>query len=95
MVILTYERESVLQSSLQRLNQLPYLNKVVVVWNGDRPPSKETVWPKLAAPVAFVRMERNSLNNRFLPFDLIETEAVLSLDDDVYLTQAEMVLAFR
>ena len=32
-VMLTYEREQVLLESLARLNGLPYLNKVVVVWS--------------------------------------------------------------
>jgi alpha-1,4-N-acetylglucosaminyltransferase EXTL3 len=37
----------------------------------------------------------NSLNNRFVPFDAIETEAILSMDDDVYLRHDEIVFAFR
>ena len=42
-----------------------------------------------------VRAERNSLNNRFLPFTNIETEAVLSIDDDVHLRHDEIQFAFR
>ena len=42
-----------------------------------------------------LRMSRNSLNNRFLPFDGIETEAILSMDDDVYLRHDEIVFGFR
>ena len=42
-----------------------------------------------------VKGEKNSLNNRFLPFDLIDTEAVLSMDDDIYLRDDEIELAFR
>ena len=38
---------------------------------------------------------KNSLNNRFLPLDLIDTEAVLSMDDDIYLRFDEIELAFR
>ena len=38
---------------------------------------------------------RNSLNNRFLPFDSIETECVLSLDDDVVLSHERIVFGFR
>lgn len=37
----------------------------------------------------------NSLNNRFLPFDEIETDAVLSVDDDVHLRQDEILFGFR
>ena len=39
--------------------------------------------------------EKNSLNNRFLPYEQIETEAVLSIDDDVYVRHDEIQFAFR
>ena len=42
-----------------------------------------------------VRAERNSLNNRFLPYSEIETEAVLSVDDDAHLRHDEIVFGFR
>ena len=38
---------------------------------------------------------KNSLNNRFLPFKEIETDAVLSVDDDAHLRHDEILLAFR
>ncbi|CAH4030754.1 unnamed protein product [Pieris brassicae] len=94
-VILTYEREAVLAAALARLRGLPYLNKVVVVWNGVTGPSPSMTWPESGAPVAVVRTPRNSLNNRFLPYHLIETEAVLCVDDDAHLRHDEIVFAFR
>lgn len=42
-----------------------------------------------------IRAERNSLNNRFLPYSEIETEAVLSVDDDAHLRHDEIVFGFR
>ncbi|KAG7294998.1 hypothetical protein JYU34_022594 [Plutella xylostella] len=92
-VILTYEREAVLAAALARLRGLPYLNKVVVVWNGRAPPTMS--WPESGAPVQVVRGARNSLNNRFLPHHLLETEAVLCVDDDAHLRHDEIVFAFR
>lgn len=38
-------------AALGRLNNLPYLNKVIVIWNGPTPPNPSTVWPKLSAPI--------------------------------------------
>lgn len=35
------------------------------------------------------------MNNRFLPFDAIETEAVLSVDDDAHLRHDEIMFGFR
>ncbi|KAG6460744.1 exostosin-3 isoform X2 [Manduca sexta] len=94
-VILTYEREAVLAAALARLRGLPYLNKVVVVWNGPSAPGAVSSWPESGAPVAVVRAGRNSLNNRFLPYSLIDTEAVLCVDDDAHLRHDEIVFAFR
>lgn len=50
-VMLTYEREEVLMNSLERLNGLPYLNKVVVVWNSPKLPSEDLVWPDIGVPI--------------------------------------------
>lgn len=50
-VMLTYEREEVLMNSLERLNGLPYLNKVVVVWNSPKLPSEDLLWPDIGVPI--------------------------------------------
>ncbi|NWR42458.1 EXTL3 protein, partial [Regulus satrapa] len=94
-VMLTYEREEVLMNSLERLNGLPYLNKVVVVWNSPKLPSEDLLWPDIGVPIMVVRTEKNSLNNRFLPWDQIDTEAILSIDDDAHLRHDEIMFGFR
>lgn len=94
-VMLTYEREAVLISSLARLHGLPYLNRVVVVWNSPSPPAEDLRWPDIGVPIEVVRGEKNSLNNRFLPFSSIETEAILSVDDDSHLRHDEIIFGFR
>ncbi|ETN76162.1 hypothetical protein NECAME_03535 [Necator americanus] len=93
-VLLTYNRDAVLAASLERLHRLPYLNKVIVIWNNV---AREPLgaWPRLHVPVEFIKVAKNSLNNRFVPWDRITTEAVLSLDDDIDLKQHEIVFAFR
>ncbi|KAJ8322301.1 hypothetical protein KUTeg_000772, partial [Tegillarca granosa] len=50
-VMLTYERETVLISALQRLKGLPYLNKVIVVWNNPVPPPPGLRWPEIHVPI--------------------------------------------
>lgn len=121
--MLTYEREQVLINSLARLYGLPYLNKVLVVWNSPKPPVEDLKWPDIGVPIhviliyylikslyifkyhikiyfsnifeQVIKAPRNSLNNRFLPFDAIETEAVLSIDDDAHLRHDEVMFGFR
>lgn len=41
----------VLIESLARLNGLPYLHKVIVVWNSPRPPSAELKWPEIGVKI--------------------------------------------
>ncbi|EEB17816.1 conserved hypothetical protein [Pediculus humanus corporis] len=94
-VMLTYEREQVLINSLSRLYGLPYLNKIIVVWNSPKPPLEDLQWPDIGVPIHVVKTSRNSLNNRFLPYDAIETEGVLSVDDDAHLRHDEIIFGFR
>ncbi|XP_050542676.1 exostosin-3 isoform X2 [Daktulosphaira vitifoliae] len=93
-VILTYERDQVLMNSLSRLNGLPYLNKVIVVWNSPKPPLEDLRWPEIGVPIHVIHAAKNSLNNRFLPYEAIETEAVLSVDDDAHLRHDEIMFGF-
>lgn len=50
-VMLTYEREQVFINSLARLYGLPYLNKVLVVWNSPKPPTEDLKWPDIGVPI--------------------------------------------
>jgi len=94
-IMLTYERDEVLMQAVLRLKDLPHLNKVIVVWNSPKQPSLDLQWPEIGVEVAVVRTKFNSLNNRFIPYDIIETDAVLSLDDDAHLRHDEILFGFR
>ncbi|XP_022918959.1 exostosin-3 [Onthophagus taurus] len=94
-LMLTYEREQVLLDSIARLRGLPYLNTVVVVWNSPKAPAQELRWPDIGVPVHVIKAARNSLNNRFLPLDNLQTEAILSVDDDAHLRHDEIMFGFR
>ena len=65
-VMLTYEREQVLISSLSRLYGLPYLNKVVVVWNSPTSPKEDLRWPDIGVPIEVLKVEKNSLKHSTL-----------------------------
>ena len=54
------------------------------------------LWPKTTKPIRIVRTEANKLSNRFFPYSEIETEAVLSMDDDiVMLTPDELEFGYQ
>ena len=42
-----------------------------------------------------VKVAKNSLNNRFIPYDVIDTDAIFSIDDDVEMRHDEILLGFR
>ncbi|XP_051164279.1 exostosin-2 [Leptopilina boulardi] len=96
-VILTYDRLELLFSLINKLVKVPSLSKVLVIWNNqnkDPPPS--STWPKLLKPLKVIRTKENKLSNRFYPYDEIETEAILSIDDDIImLTTDEVEFAFE
>lgn len=99
-VILTYKREQNLINLLGTYVNLPYLNSILIIWNEiNTEPSREFKI-KFKSQIDTKRMriiksKTNSLNNRFIPYDLIETDAILSLDDDLMLRPDEILFAFR
>lgn len=96
MVVLTYDRTELLLKTLNRFKGMAYLNKILVVWNGvRRKPPSDLLWPDVGVPIDVVRVSKNSLNNRFVPYDAIETDAILSIDDDTPLRPDEIVFGFR
>ena len=72
------------------------IDKLVVVMNAPgaaEPP--RTAWPKLYCPIEVFLIEKNTLNNRFLPLPSIRTDAVLSLDDDISLEPHEIEFGYE
>jgi glucuronyl/N-acetylglucosaminyl transferase EXT1 len=95
-ILLVHDRFDVLFKTLQRsLLYTTRLDKVIVVMNQpvNEPPMAQ--WPQLYCPIEVYRMESNSLQNRFLPFPSIRTNAILSLDDDVQLDAREIEFGFE
>lgn len=54
------------------------------------------MWPKTDVSLKVVQTSANKLSNRFFPYKEIETEAILSLDDDIHmLTLDEIEFGFQ
>lgn len=99
-IILTFNRERLLISVLLEYFKLPYLNQIIVVWNSvDTKPTdvlyllfKDELKNK---QLRIVFGKKNSLGDRFLPYNFIRTDAIISLDDDTQLRNDEIIFAFR
>uniref|UniRef100_UPI00358EA983 exostosin-2 isoform X2 n=1 Tax=Myxine glutinosa TaxID=7769 RepID=UPI00358EA983 len=96
-VILTYDRLDSLLRVVTEIARTPSLAKVLVVWNNqNKNPPPSTVWPRLNVPLRVVQTQENKLSNRFFPYEEIETEAVLAIDDDIImLTPDELQFGYE
>ncbi|XP_012254638.2 exostosin-2 [Athalia rosae] len=89
-VILTYDRLESLFVLITKLVKVPSLSKVLVIWNNQhKDPPHPSKWPKISRPLKVIQTKENKLSNRFYPYDEIETEAMLSIDDDIVMLTAD------
>lgn len=89
-VILTYDRLESLFVLITKLVKAPSLSKVLVIWNNQhKDPPHPSKWPKINRPLKVIQTKENKLSNRFYPYDEIETEAMLSIDDDIVMLTAD------
>ncbi|XP_065191203.1 exostosin-1a-like [Sycon ciliatum] len=82
---------------LKQLASTPTLEKVIVVWTGNVPPPKTRKWPKMSQPIEVVTVpdgQRNGVS-RFISDKRINTDAILSLEEDTRLNVDEVNFAFR
>ena len=55
-----------------------------------------SLWPKINKPLKVIQTKANKLSNRFYPYPEIETEAILTIDDDiVMLTSDELEFGYE
>ncbi|CAO2579792.1 Ext2 [Lemmus lemmus] len=96
-IVLTYDRVESLFRVITEVSKVPSLSKLLVVWNNqNKNPPEESLWPKIRVPLKVVRTAENKLSNRFFPYDEIETEAVLAIDDDIImLTSDELQFGYE
>ena len=96
-VILTYDRLASLYQVVKSVSETPSLAKILIIWNNqEKDPPPITDFPAINKPIKIIKTKANLLTNRFFPFNEIDTEAVLSMDDDiVMLTNDELEFAFQ
>uniref|UniRef100_A0A671VUT9 Exostosin glycosyltransferase 1 n=1 Tax=Sparus aurata TaxID=8175 RepID=A0A671VUT9_SPAAU len=67
---------------------------IIVLWNCDKPLPAKHRWPATSVPVIVIEGENKVMSSRFLPYETIVTDAVLSLDEDTVLSTTEVDFAF-
>uniref|UniRef100_A0A3B5A5N1 Exostosin-1b n=1 Tax=Stegastes partitus TaxID=144197 RepID=A0A3B5A5N1_9TELE len=68
--------------------------QIIVLWNCDKALPAKHRWPATSVPVIVIEGENKVMSSRFLPYDTIVTDAVLSLDEDTVLSTTEVDFAF-
>nr|XP_033794064.1 exostosin-1-like [Geotrypetes seraphini] len=71
-----------------------YCRQIIVLWNCEKPLPPQNKWPSTPVPLNVIEGDNKMMSSRFFPYDLIQTEAVLSLDEDSVLSTNEIDFAF-
>ncbi|XP_072304281.1 LOW QUALITY PROTEIN: exostosin-1b [Eucyclogobius newberryi] len=71
-----------------------YCAQIIVLWNCDKPLPAKHRWPATSVPVVVIEGENKVMSSRFLPYETIVTDAILSLDEDTVLSTTEVDFAF-
>lgn len=71
-----------------------HVARIVVLWTHDRPPPSLSKWPSTPVPTNIIQPQHKTISVRFYPHSIIQTDAVLSLDEDAILTTEEVDFAF-
>ncbi|KAM7029472.1 exostosin-like 1 isoform 2-T2 [Acridotheres tristis] len=78
---------------IQAVSGSQYCAQIVVLWSCEKPPPPSGKWPQSAVPLTIIQGS-GKLSERFFPFEAIQTDAVLSLDEDTSLSTSEVDFAF-
>jgi len=74
------------------------VDKILLVWNnvGEKIPDNvlENLRKKCGDKLKIIISKKNSLNNKFINYPDIETECILTIDDDYVTTEASMIQMF-
>jgi len=71
---------------------VPSLAKIIVLWNNQhKSPPPPAQWPRINKPFRVIRTRSNKLSNRFYPHPEIETEAILTIDDDIIMLTTDEI----
>jgi alpha-1,4-N-acetylglucosaminyltransferase EXTL3 len=93
MVITVYDRFKFIKDRLSYYERFSLLKSIIVVWNNPSIPIP--TFPAFKIPVIFLKQEKNSLNNRFIPRKEINTDCIINMDDDYEIPLHHLTKAVR
>lgn len=96
-IMQTYSRTDVLLKLLNHYQAMPHLRQIIIVWNNIGEPPPQKLWDSFGphpVPLIFKEQTSNLMRNRLQPFQEIDTDAVLMLDDDTLVSVPDVIFAF-
>ncbi|XP_022242416.1 exostosin-1-like [Limulus polyphemus] len=72
-----------------------FASRILVLWNGETAPPIANKLPQVSVPVNIIQPPQKTISSRFHPHPLVQTDAVLNLDEDAVLTTEEVDFAFK
>ncbi|MBN3325627.1 EXT1 protein, partial [Atractosteus spatula] len=104
-VITVYKKQ--LSTTSIYVGNIHHCEDIIVLWNCDKPLPLKNKWPSTTVPITVIEGEKKvviisplmslfpqTMSGRFFPYDVILTDAVLSLDEDTVLSTNEVDFAF-
>jgi hypothetical protein len=95
----TYDRDEILKVLVQHYLRSHLVDRLIIIWNNveRKPTFSADMFTLLSGQELIItEQEKNSLNNRFLvPQELIRTDAVIVIDDDIHVELDQLESAFQ
>eukprot|EP00873_Tetraselmis_striata_P014810 jgi/Tetstr1/435074/TSEL_024043.t1 len=95
LVLNTFRREDLAKQAVDFYSGCGAVHSIRVIWCEEHAPPEDRAASPGEPPLRYDVMRNCSLNNRFLPIPDIETEAILSIDDDIRIPCEDLEKAFQ
>lgn len=79
MIITVYSRVETFTERLDHYHTLDRLGQILVLWNNPDYPPPQLLYTNYSIPVEVLKMDRNSLNNRFYPWPQIQYSCIVNM----------------
>uniref|UniRef100_UPI00358DE891 exostosin-1b-like n=1 Tax=Myxine glutinosa TaxID=7769 RepID=UPI00358DE891 len=77
---------------IQAVARSKFCAKIVLIWTCDKPPLSR--WTSNPTALTVIEAKNKSMSARFFPYEAVQTDAILSLDEDSVLSTDEVDFAF-
>ncbi|GMH44242.1 hypothetical protein BSKO_12176 [Bryopsis sp. KO-2023] len=98
LILNSFHRQDLMRKAIKHYAICPIIEEIRVIWCEDGvPPTKDSDsrYYSSEKTVIYDVMDDTSLNNRFKPIKGLRTEAVMSIDDDIYVPCSDLDKAFQ